>query len=239
MGSLRWDVVRRLLPPGRGLAVVEIGCGQGAVGVRLAAQHDYLGLELNPLTYETARRRLDALGRGEVRCGSIDQVEPGRTFDVVVSFEVLEHLEDDRSALAAWVRLVRPGGTLLLSTPGYQARFGPMDAAVGHFRRYEPADLDALLRAAGLEEVGVRHYAMPIGYVIEAARNVVARRRAQADQAFTMDERTGRSGRFLQPANRAAGLAIGAAIIPFRLVQRAFPNHGPTLVASGRRPLHG
>jgi SAM-dependent methyltransferase len=177
------------------------------------------------------------LGRGEVRCGSIDLVEPGRTFDLVVSFEVIEHLEDDRSALAAWVQLVRPGGTLLVSTPGYQARFGPMDAAVGHFRRYEPADLAALLSEAGLEDVSLRHYSMPIGYAIEAARNVVARRREQADEAVTMDERTGRSGRFLQPANRAAGLAIGVAILPFRFVQRAFPRHGPTLVAHGRRPM--
>ena len=239
MGSLRWDTVRRLLPPGRGMQVLEVGCGQGAVGVRLAADHDYLGLEPDLGSCKTARERLAALGRGEVRQGSVDLVEPGRTFDLVVSFEVIEHIEDDRNALAEWVGVLRPGGTMIVSTPGYQARYGPMDAAVGHFRRYEPAALVAALAEAGLEDVEVVHYAMPLGYAIEAVRTVVARRRERAepaDRGATMGERTGRSGRFLQPAGIVAGLAIGIATVPFRYVQRAFPHRGPTLVARGRRP---
>jgi SAM-dependent methyltransferase len=239
MGSLRWDAVQRLLPQGRGLDVVEIGCGQGAVGVRLAADHRYLGLEPDHASYEVARDRLAELGRGEARCGSIELVEPGRTFDLVTSFEVIEHIEDDRSALASWVRLLRPGGTLIVSTPGYQSRYGPMDEAVGHFRRYEPAALATTLADSGLQDVEVSHYAMPIGYAIEAVRNVVARRRERADGETTMEERTGRSGRFLQPAGRAVGLGIGLATIPFRYAQRAFPQHGPVLLARGRRPAEG
>lgn len=236
MGSLRWDAARRLLPAGRGLDVLEIGCGQGAVGARLSTEHEYLGLEPDRASYDTARRRLEAVGRGEVRHGAVDLVEPGRTFDLVVSFEVIEHIEDDRTAIASWVELVRPGGTLLLSTPGYQSRYGPMDAAVGHFRRYEPTALAALLEGAGLQAVEVRHYGMPIGYAIESVRNVVARRRERTEPAITMEEGTGRSGRFLQPAGRAAGLAIAVATVPFRYVQRAFRDHGPTLLARGQQP---
>lgn len=236
MGSLRWDIARRLLPTGRGLDVLEVGCGQGSVGVRLAADHQYLGLEPDHSSFETARSRLATLGRGEVRCGSTDLVEPGRQFDLLVSFEVIEHIEDDAWALTSWVRMLRPGGSLVLSTPGYQARYGPMDAAVGHFRRYEPAVLVALMERAGLEAVEVRHYGMPIGYGVEAVRNVVARRRERSEGEITMEEGTGRSGRFLQPAGRAAGLAIGVATVPFRFVQRAFPERGPTLLARGERP---
>lgn len=237
MGALRWDVVRRLLPTGRGLDVLEIGCGQGSVGVRLAADHTYLGLEPDPASYETARDRLAALGRGEVRQGSIDLVEAGRVFDLLVSFEVIEHIENDRAAIASWFRLLRPGGTLVVSTPGYQARYGPMDAAVGHFRRYEPAALAATLAESGLEDIDVHHYAMPIGYAIEVIRNVVARRRERTELGVTMEQRTGRSGRFLQPGGRAAGLAIGVATAPFRSIQRAFPDRGPALVGRGHRPV--
>jgi SAM-dependent methyltransferase len=239
MGSLRWDTVQRLLPREHDLDVLEVGCGQGAVAARLAASYNYLGVEPDLVSCDTARTRVAAVGRGEVRCGSIDVVEPGRTFDLVVSFEVIEHIEDDRSAIADWVNLLRPGGTLLVSTPGYQARYGPMDAAVGHFRRYEPAALARALAAAGLEDVQVVHYAMPLGYAIEMVRNVVARRRERADGAATMEERTGRSGRMLQPAGKAIGIAIGLATVPFRYLQRAFPHRGPTLVARGRRPLDG
>jgi SAM-dependent methyltransferase len=236
MGSLRWDTVQRLLPADRDLDLLEIGCGQGALAVRLASDYNYLGLEPDPESYETASARLAALGRGEVRCGSTELVELDRTFDLIASFEVIEHIEDDGRALASWVELLRPGGTLVVSTPGYQARFGPMDAAVGHFRRYEPSELAATLAAAGLDDVVIRHYAMPLGYAIEAVRNAVARHRQPTDGVSTMAERTGRSGRFLQPAGRAAGLVIGLGTIPFRYVQRWFPDRGPVLVARARRP---
>ncbi len=68
-------------------------------------------------------------------------MQAGRQFDVVCSFEVLEHLEDDAAALAGWATFIKPGGHLIMSVPGFAERFGPMDENVGRFRRYSPADL--------------------------------------------------------------------------------------------------
>lgn len=177
MGSLRWDIVQRLLPGSAGTTVLEVGCGQGAVAARLAERYDYLGVELDPASARTAADRLRAGGRGEVRHGDLSVVTPDQTFDLVVAFEVIEHIEDDVAALAEWVQRVTPGGRLIISTPAYQRRYGTMDELVGHFRRYEPAALEQLLRDAGLEEVTVSHYGVPLIYVIEPIRNVIARRR--------------------------------------------------------------
>jgi SAM-dependent methyltransferase len=235
-GSLRWEVVEPLLPPAPA-RVLEIGCGQGAVGVRLAAAgHDWTGVELDPASAEVARRRLVAAGlEGTVRCGSLETLGADDRFDVVCAFEVLEHIEDDAAALAEWVARLRPGGLLLLSTPAWQSRFGPMDDAVGHFRRYDPAVLRAVLRDAGLADVGERLYGMPLAYALEAVRNQVARRRLVSD-GTTVEDRTARSGRLFQPSSPVAGVLTRAATWPFRKVQRAFPRTGTGLVAWGRLP---
>lgn len=235
-GSLRWDVVAPLLPR-RPSRVLEIGCGQGAVGLRLAAAgHDWTGVELDGVSADAARRRLEAAALpGRVVHGSLAALADATAFDVVCAFEVIEHLEDDAAALTEWVARVRPGGLLLLSTPAWQSRFGAMDDAVGHFRRYDPPVLRSLLRDAGLVDVGHRLYGMPLGYVLEAVRNQVARRRLVRD-AGTAAGRTARSGRLFQPSSTALGVVIHAGTWPFRVVQRAFPQTGTGLVAWGRSP---
>ncbi len=235
-GSLRWDVVASLLPttPSR---ILEVGCGQGAVGVRLAAAgHDWTGVELDGVSAEAARRRFQEAGVvGRVVHGDLGALGDAPPFDVVCAFEVIEHIDDDAGALREWIDRLRPGGLLVVSTPAWQARFGPMDEAVGHFRRYDPAAIRALLDDAGLAETGVRLYGMPLGYALEAVRNGVARRRLLGEAA-TVEDRTARSGRLFQPSTRLAGHATRAATWPFRIVQRAFPRTGTGLVAWGRRP---
>lgn len=235
MGSLRWDVVRRLIPDRDGLAILEVGCGQGAVGARLAPGNDYLGVELDGVSAATASERLAALGRGEVRQGDLSVVDADRDFDLVLAFEVIEHLADDAAALADWVGRLRPGGCLIISAPAYAERFGPMDELVGHFRRYEPAAMLALLQGAGLDSATVVHYGAPVAYAIEPVRNAIARRQLRRAPRASMAERTSQSGRTLQPRSRVVGAAIATAIAPAKAVQRRFPHRGPALVAYGRR----
>jgi SAM-dependent methyltransferase/glycosyltransferase involved in cell wall biosynthesis len=230
---LRFDVVRRMIP--RGVAdILEVGCGQGALGVRLAARYRYLGLEPDPQSRAVARHRLARAGRGEVRdklAGSPGQAE---LFDLVCAFEVLEHIKDDAAALAEWGQWLRPGGWLLLSVPAHQRRFAAADELVGHFRRYDPAGMAELLRGTGFEEIEVREYGMPLGYLLEAGRNAVGRRRLAAKPAESMEQRTGASGRLLQPSGGLRGAAARWGTAPFRLAQRGFPRTGTGLVVLAR-----
>src|SRR5260370_16007572 len=93
---LRIDVVGRLLPPDT-KTILEIGCGQGAMGVRLARKHDYLGLEPDPTSCAVAKQRFAAAGAGEARQARTDSLGPDERFDLVCAFEELEHLEDDKA----------------------------------------------------------------------------------------------------------------------------------------------
>ena len=133
---LRFDALARCLDEvGAAGSFLEVGCGQGAAATVLAGRFDYVGYEPDPTSYETARRRLVEVGAGTVFNGMVP-ADPDRAFDVVGAFEVLEHIEDDRAAAAAWVRWLRPGGYLVVSVPAHPERFAPADVVAGHFRRY-------------------------------------------------------------------------------------------------------
>jgi SAM-dependent methyltransferase len=231
MGSLRWSVVRGLIDELRPGTVLEVGCGQGGFGARLARRAEYVGCEPDAESYAVARERIEPLG-GVVLAGTPDLVGD-RTFDLVCAFEVLEHLEDDAGALASWAGHVGPGGALVVSVPAWPDRFGAMDELVGHYRRYTPEQLDGLVLKAGCAEVRHVLYGWPLGFALEAARERIARRRSGARES-TMAARSATSGRLFQP-KRLAGPAVRAATAPFTVLSRLRPTAGTGLVAVGRR----
>lgn len=77
------------------------------------------------------------------------------SLDLVVAFDVLEHLDDDVAAVAEIVRALRPGGTFLVAVPCDPRLWSAHDVAVGHVRRYTRPELLELLVGGGLviEEV--------------------------------------------------------------------------------------
>jgi SAM-dependent methyltransferase len=232
---LRWDVVSRQLAGVHTPTVLEIGCGQGAMGARLARRGEYVGVEPDAASGAVAEARVTAAG-GRVLHGDHTVVPAGTAYDLVCAFEVLEHIKDDTAALADWVGFVRPGGRLLLSVPAFRARYGPTDEQIGHYRRYDPDELGALLGAAGLVDVRVVVYGWPLGLAMEAVRNRVDRRRLAAVGHLAPEERTAASGRTFQPPNAKVGLAVRVATTPFRYLQRLAPGRGTGLVALATHP---
>ena len=226
---LRWDVVERLLPISTG-RVLDIGAGGGSLGSLLAERYTYVGIEPDPESYEKARRRLGS--RGQVVNSSFEQYEPDELFDLVCAFEVLEHVEDDASAVARWAAFLRPGGWLLVTVPQGRNRFGPGDARMGHFRRYDPEDLTGLMEQAGLGETTAVVFGSPWGNLQEGIRNLAFRTRPSRQ---TVAERTAASGRFLHPPDWAATVAHGVSV-PLRHLQRPFSRRGvgTGLIAVGR-----
>ena len=234
---MRWAVVEGLTAGRETASILEIGCGLGAFGARLARRGGYLGLEPDPTSFATALRHITPFG-GEVRNASWLDLGPGRTYDLVCAFEVLEHLADDRAALASWRDLVTPGGHLVVSVPAWPQRFNAWDARVGHHRRYEPGATATLLTSAGFADPEVVVYGWPLGYALEAGRTWIAGRRAAShpvDAEESMPSRTAASGRLLQPS-RLVGRLAQVGVRPFVALQRRRPDRGTGLVAIARRP---
>lgn len=233
---LRYDLIRRALrDAGSDIrTVLEIGAGAGAIGARLARRYDYLGLEPDPDAHARAAERL---GAERVLCADSSVFAGGEEFDLVCSFEVLEHIEDDRAALADWRDRVRPGGAIALSVPARPHRFGAHDRVVGHYRRYDAQGLRLLLEECGFVDVRVLTCGFPLGYALEAARNTIARLTPERERQ-SMAEQTAASGRRLQPPD-AIGWLTASVAAPFRLLQRPFARSrlGTGLVAVARRPV--
>jgi SAM-dependent methyltransferase len=226
MATLRWSIVRPILDDLAPRQVLEIGCGQGSVGARIAARSGYVGVEPDVQSCGVARARIEPLG-GVV----VDEVPAERRYDVVCAFEVLEHLEDDGAAIADWLRRLRPGGSIVISVPAWPHRFGAMDSYVGHVRRYLPEELDELLRHGGCGTVRHTLYGWPLGFLLEATRNGIARKRGVRRQE-SMAGRSAASGRVLQP-NPITGLGVRLGVAPFAALQRARPTSGTGLVCVG------
>lgn len=141
--------------------VLEAGCGEGygAQLIRTVARR-VVALDYDELTSQHVARaypRLNVL-RGNlaalpVRDGGVD---------VVANLQVIEHLWDQEGFLAECRRVLRPGGTLIVTTPN-RLTFSPgQDTPLNpfHTRELAPSELDEMLREAGFrvdELTGLRH----------------------------------------------------------------------------------
>lgn len=95
----------------RGRDVLEVGCGTGLVLARVArVARNAEGVDLSPGMLEHARARGLRVREGDATALPF----PDASFDVVYAFKVLAHVPDVDRAIAEMVRVVRPGGHVLV-----------------------------------------------------------------------------------------------------------------------------
>ena len=75
----------------------------------------------------------------------------GIEFDMICAFDVIEHIDDDKTALANIHRMLKPNGVVLLSVPQHMFLWSRLDELVKHKRRYSKQDLLAKLEESGFD----------------------------------------------------------------------------------------
>lgn len=152
--------------PARGLRILDVGCGDGVLATRLAQDGAQVtGLDASADMIAAARRRTKAAG------GDVDLVEgdacglpfPAGHFDRVVSVATLCFVDDPRPTVRDMVRVLKPGGRLILGERGrwnlwaaqrrVKGWLGSKLWSAAHFR--SRSDLLALATGAGLTNAKV------------------------------------------------------------------------------------
>lgn len=154
----------RGLPPG---TVVDVGAAGGG---NTAVLRD-LGWRAAPLEFgadgaEVARER----GLPSLRADACALPLADASVDAVVAFDVLEHIPDDRTAVAEVHRVLRPGGSFLVAVPVDMRLWSAHDEAVGHVRRYERSDLLELLTDGGFTITQARSWNVLLRPVVALRR---------------------------------------------------------------------
>jgi len=128
------------------LRLLDCGCGTGHNLALLSRYGDVVGFDLTPGGLELAKRSAVPLVRAEMsrmpfRSGS---------FDILTSFDVLQYVDDDGLALREVARLLRPGGTAVLTASALEVLRGGHAGAWPEVRRYTKARLRRIAIDAGL-----------------------------------------------------------------------------------------
>jgi SAM-dependent methyltransferase len=141
-------LIRELKLPS-GAAVLDAGTSTGPnLGVlRDLGFSDIHGVDLSP----EALRFCQSKGFTQVRLGDICALPyPDESFDLVLATDVIEHVDHDDRALREIRRVLRPGGTALLTVPAFQCLWGVTDDISEHRRRYLLGPLRERLNMADL-----------------------------------------------------------------------------------------
>lgn len=117
---------------------LDVGCGVGANYPILAAKADHVhGVDIAPDAVAFASSK----GYKEVIVGSVESLpNPSHSADLVLCTDVLEHV-DDVQAIAEIHRVLRPGGTLIVTVPAFQCLWNENDDYSHHHRRYTKQSL--------------------------------------------------------------------------------------------------
>jgi SAM-dependent methyltransferase len=128
--------------------ILDVGCGTGYMLGFLSRWGEVTGADADSTAVAYAR------GRGVATVCKIERdalpFDDG-SFDVVSAFDVLEHVADDGMIIGEMARVLRPGGTAIVTVPAYRLLWGAQDEISHHYRRYARRELRELLVRAGLE----------------------------------------------------------------------------------------
>ncbi|MGA3238855.1 MAG: methyltransferase domain-containing protein [Bryobacteraceae bacterium] len=173
----------RLVMPELGQRVVEVGCGTGNFTGMLLDREMVVSIDIEPDCVERLQARYPNRPNLYTTCCDAGSAEFAdlRRFrpDSCVCLNSLEHIEDDRGALAAMASITEPGGAIVLIVPAFEALYGPLDHNLGHYRRYTRQSMADLAAAAGLE-VKTARYMNVAGFFGWWANSHLFRRESQS-----------------------------------------------------------
>ena len=155
------------IAPFCGKEVLEIGSGIGNISAILLEQKSLVTLSDLRQEYCTVLRHRFKAHSKLKEVVQVDLAAPDfttryafllHTFDTVIALNVVEHIENDKLAIANCRALLKENGVLIVLVPAYQQLFNGFDKELGHFRRYTRQSLSTLLSNSGGEVLQTKYF---------------------------------------------------------------------------------
>lgn len=142
------QLIRREVRPPEGARILEIGCGTGHNLEMLGKFGQVDAIELDDESRAIAELRA---GRPimSARLPELNGVADGY-YDLIAALDVIEHIDDDKGAIAAISAKLKPGGKFIMTVPAHPWMWSAHDSVNHHKRRYSKADLEILIQRSPL-----------------------------------------------------------------------------------------
>ena len=220
----RADLLETVLAPylGEGGRMLDVGSADGPSVSGLFRDSDRVSLDVDP----------QGLEPGGV-CGSLlDLPFADATFDAVAAFDVIEHCSPEARATSELVRVLRPGGLVMVSVPAYQWAWTRFDELSQHYRRYTRRSAVAALEAQGLEVLRAT-YIFAGTFPAFAAQRLVAKARERREAPLP----AGSSVVLPAVSPWQSAMLLAACRLDARLLRRMDLGFGSSVVLAARKPI--
>lgn len=159
--------------------IAEVGCGQGLLQRQI---EDAYGREVTGFDLNEYGLKRNVSRSSRVCCYDIYQrnQEFQGKFDVILMFDVLEHIADEDGFLQAVLFHLEPKGLLVVSVPAGQWAFSGYDWAAGHFRRYSITTLQDTAYRNGLNPEKCTYWGLPLVPTLLARKLLLGRSGGEA-----------------------------------------------------------
>ncbi|HWT12184.1 MAG TPA: class I SAM-dependent methyltransferase [Allosphingosinicella sp.] len=162
------DLIARAVDLPADARILEIGCGTGHNFEMLQGFGRLDAIEVDGEARALASRRLGHA----VSAAPLPELTgiPDRAYHLIALLDVLEHVDDDRAALASIAGKLAPGGRILVTVPAFAWMWSAHDVAHHHKRRYSRRGLRRVVEAAGLKAERIGYFNSLLFPLAAAAR---------------------------------------------------------------------
>ncbi len=174
------DLIARHVPMPENARILEIGCGTGHNFDMLREFGRIDAIEVDAEARALASRRLGHA----VASAPLPELSgiPDGAYHLIALLDVLEHVDEDRAALASIATKLAPGGRILVTVPAYAWMWSAHDVVHHHKRRYSKRGLRSVIEAAGLKAERIGYFnslLFPLAAAVRLAGKI--RRKDESD----------------------------------------------------------
>ena len=207
--------------------IAELGPGNGDLSHYLAdkfSNKEFYLFEPSRKANDILKTRFSSVSNAEVNSHTLRSgaVKEEAKYDLIMAFEVLEHIENDSHLISEVANSLSDEGYFVLSVPAYMRKWQLQDIVAGHIRRYEEKELLFKLENEGFEVQELLDYGFPLTSILRPIRFLFYFLKSRTKNSKL--ERTHDSGVSNRALSEKYNRAVFYTLYPFYFLQTLSKN---------------